>query len=130
MAVPIMRQYTRAAGGVGVVNVFALATDDVTGLSVQQLNKDNSIIDFVNAVQPTAAVQFQTRLFINNLEAGPTFFSSNSDPASAGRTVPGPLNIAVGGASGGKQLSYSTAQTVIGGGVEQYQFIIKYANMF
>jgi|TARA_R110000824_G_scaffold196739_1_gene380017 hypothetical protein len=130
MAVPIMRQYTRAAGGVGVVNVFALATDDVTGLSVQQLNKDNSIIDFVNAIQPTAAVQFQTRLFINNLEAGPTFFSSNSDPASAGRTVPGPLNISVAGGAGGKQLSYSTAQTVIGGGVEQYQFIIKYANMF
>ena len=129
MAVPIMRQYTRAAPLVSI-NVFALATDDVTGLSVQQLNKDNSIIDFVNAVQPTAAVQFQTRLFINNLEAGPTFFSSNSDPASAGRTVPGPLNISVGGASGGKQLSYSTAQTVIGGGVEQYQFIIKYANMF
>jgi len=129
MAVPIMRQYTRAAPLVSI-NVFALATDDVTGLSVQQLNKDNSIIDFVNAVQPTAAVQFQTRLFINNLEAGPTFFSSNSDPASAGRTVPGPLNVSVGGASGGKQLSYSSAQTVLGGGLEQYQFIIKYANMF
>ena len=116
MAVPIMRQYTRIAPG--AINVFALATDDVTLLPVQQLNKDNSIIDFVNAVQPLTTVQFQTRLFINNLEAGPTFFSSNSDPASAGRTVPGPLNISVGGASGGKQLSYSTAQTVIGGGVE------------
>jgi len=128
MAVPIMRQYTRVAPG--AINVFALATDDVTGLSVQQLNKDNSIVDFVNAVQPLTTVQFQTRLFINNLEAGPTFFSSNSNPGSAGRTVPGPLNIAVGGASGGKQLSYSSAQTIIGGGVQAYQFIIKYANMF
>ena len=128
MAVPIMRQYTRAAPG--AINVFALATDDVTGLSVQQLNKDNSIIDFVNAVQPLTTVQFQTRLFINNLEAGPTFFSSNSDPASAGRTVPGPLNIAVSGGSGGKQLSYSSAQTILGGGLQAYQFIIKYANMF
>jgi len=128
MAVPIMRQYTRIAPG--AINVFALATDDVTGLSVQQLNKDNSIVDFVNAVQPLTTVQFQTRLFINNLEAGPTFFSSNSNPGSAGRTVPGPLNIAVGGASGGKQLSYSSAQTIIGGGVQAYQFIVKYANMF
>ena len=128
MAVPIMRQYTRVAPA--AINVFALATDDVTGLSVQQLNKDNSIIDYVNAVQPLTTVQFQTRLFINNLEAGPTFFSSNSDPASAGRTVPGPLNIAVGGASGGKQLSYSSAQTILGGGLQAYQFIVKYANMF
>ena len=114
MAVPIMRQYTRIAPL--AINTYLLATDDVTGLSVQQLNKDNSIIDFVNAVQPTGAVQFQTRLFINNLEAGPTFFSSNSNAGSAGRTVPGPLNIAVGGASGGKQLSYSSGQTVLGGG--------------
>ena len=128
MAVPIMRQYTRIAPG--AINVFALATDDVTGLSVQQLNKDNSIIDFVNAVQPLTTVQFQTRLFINNLEAGPTFFSSNSNAGSAGRTVPGPLNISVGGASGGKQLSYSSAQTILGGGLQAYQFIIKYANMF
>ena len=128
MAVPIMRQYTRVAPA--AINVFALATDDVTGLSVQQLNKDNSIIDYVNAVQPLTTVQFQTRLFINNLEAGPTFFSSNSNPGSAGRTVPGPLNIAVGGASGGKQLSYSSAQTILGGGLQAYQFIVKYANMF
>ena len=128
MAVPIMRQYTRIAPG--AINVFALATDDVTGLSVQQLNKDNSIIDYVNAVQPLTTVQFQTRLFINNLEAGPTFFSANSNPGSAGRTVPGPLNIAVGGASGGKQLSYSSAQTILGGGLQAYQFIVKYANMF
>ena len=129
MAVPIMRQYTRAAPA-AAINVFALATDDVTGLSVQQLNKDNSIIDFVNAVQPLTTVQFQTRLFVNNLEAGPTFCSANSDPASAGRTVPGPLNISVGGASGGKQLSYSSAQTILGGGLQAYQFIVKYANMF
>jgi len=128
MAVPIMRQYTRAAPG--AINVFALATDDVTGLSVQQLNKNNAIIDFVNAVQPLTTVQFQTRLFINNLEAGPTFFSSNSDSSSAGRTVPGPLEISVSGGSGGKQLSYSSAQTIIGGGVQNYQFIVKYANMF
>jgi hypothetical protein len=40
------------------------------------------------------------------------------------------LNISVGGASGGKQLSYSSAQTILGGGLQNYQFIVKYANMF
>ena len=50
MGVPIMRQYTFAAPA--AINQFALATDDVTGLSVQQLNKDNAIIDYVNAVNP------------------------------------------------------------------------------
>ena len=128
MGVPIMRQYTFAAPA--AINVFALATDDVTGLSVQQLNKDNAIINYVNAVDPAGAAQYQTRLFINNLEAGPTFFSSNSSSASAGRTIPGPLPISVQGNSGGKQLSYSTAQTIIGGGVAAYQFIVKYANLF
>ena len=128
MGVPIMRQYTRAAPA--AINVFALATDDVTGLSVQQLNKDNAIVDYVNAVQPAGTAQYQTRLFINNLEAGPTFFSSNSNSGSAGRTIPGPLPISVSGNAGGKQLSYSTAQTILGGGVAAYQFIIKYANLF
>ena len=128
MGVPIMRQYTRAVPA--ALNTFALATDDVTGLSVQQLNKDNSIVDYVNAVQPLTTAQFQTRLFINNLEAGPTFFSTNSNSNSAGRTIPGPLPIPVSGNAGGKQLSYSTAQTILGGALAQYQFIVKYANLF
>jgi hypothetical protein len=128
MAVPIMRQYTRIAPL--AINTFLLATDDVTGLSVQQLNKDNSIVDYVNAIQPLTTVQFQTRLFVNNLEAGPTFFSANSNPGSAGRTVPGPINFSVTGGSGGKQLSYSSGQTILGGGLQAYQFIVKYANMF
>ena len=94
------------------------------------MNKDNAIIDFVNAVNPAGAAQYQTRLFINNLEAGPTFFSSNSNSASAGRTVAGPLPISVQGNSGGKQLSYSAGQTVLGGGLAAYQFTVKYANLF
>ena len=55
MGVPIMRQYTLAAPA--AINTFALATDDVTGLSVQQLNKDNAIIDYVNAVNPAGTAQ-------------------------------------------------------------------------
>jgi hypothetical protein len=130
MAVPIMRAYTFDAVAAGAVNVFQLATDDVTGLSVQQLNKDNAIIDYVNSPDPAGAAAYQVRLLVNNLEAGPAFFSSNSSSASAGRTVPGPLPISVGGAAGGKQLSYNAAQTALGGGLAAYQFIVKYSNLF
>jgi hypothetical protein len=125
MAVPIMRLYNTAAPA--ALNVFALSTDAVTGLSVQQLNKDNAIIDFVNSPDNAAGINHQSRLLINNLEAGPTFFSTNSSSASAGRTVPGPLPIST-NQNGGKQLSYNTGQTL--GAFTAYSFIVKYANMF
>ena len=126
MAVPIMRLYNTAAPA--ALGTFALATDSVTGLSVQQLNKDNAIIDFVNSPDNAAGITHQARLLVNNLEAGPTFFSSNSSSASAGRTVPGPLPISVAGASGGKQLSYNVSQQA--GALSTYNFIVKYANLF
>ena len=86
-----MRQYTFAAPA--AINQFALATDDVTGLSVQQLNKDNAIIDYVNAIDPPTGEQFQSQLFINNLQSGPTFFSTNSSSASAGLLGNGISNV-------------------------------------
>lgn len=125
MSVPIMRQYNHAAlGG----NAFAFSTDAITGLTIQQLNKDNSILDYVNAPDPAGTFTFQSRLFINNLESGPAFFSINSSAASAGRTVPGPLPIAVQNV-GGKQVSYNTAQTDAGVATA-YSFIVKYAGLF
>ena len=124
MAVPIMRLYNFTLPT--ALNVFALATDSVTTLSVQQLNKDNAIIDFVNSPDNAAGILHQTRLLINNLEAGPTFFSSNSSSASSGRTVPGPLPISTNG--GGKQISYNVGQTL--GAFTAYSFIVKYANLF
>ena len=50
-----MRRYT-FANAAAALNVFELATDDVTGLSVQQLNKDNAIIDFVSAPETRQSV--------------------------------------------------------------------------
>ena len=50
MAVPLMRAYTHPSTA---VDTFVLSTDDITGLSVQQLNRDNVILDFVSMVQPT-----------------------------------------------------------------------------
>ena len=126
MAVPLMRSYTTAV--VGAINTFALATDDITGLSVQQLNRSNVILDETTASVPVAGDQYQDRLLINGLEAGVTFFSATSDPASAGRVVPGPIPIAVAGQAGGKQLAYNCTQTL--GAVNAFPFIVKYANLF
>ena len=126
MAVPLMRSYTTAV--VGAINTVALATDDITGLSVQQLNRSNVILDETTASVPVAGDQYQDRLLINGLEAGVTFFSATSDPASAGRVVPGPIPIAVSGQAGGKQLSYNCVQTA--GVAANYSFLIKYANLF
>ena len=121
-----MRSYTTAV--VGAINTFALATDDITGLSVQQLNRSNVILDETTASVPVAGDQYQDRLLINGLEAGVTFFSATSDPASAGRVVPGPIPIAVAGQAGGKQLAFNCSQTA--GVNAQYSFLIKYANLF
>ena len=125
MAVPLMRSYTTTGAA---LNTFALATDDITGLSVQQLNRDNAILDETTASVPVAGDQYQDRLLINGLEAGVTFFSATSDPASAGRVVPGPIPITVGAQAGGKQLAFNCAQTA--GVAVAYSFLIKYANLF
>lgn len=125
MAVPLMRRYTFTPAA---LNTFGLAVDDITGLSVQQLNRDNVILDEVTASVPVAGDLYEDRLLVNGLEAGVTFFSISSDPASAGRVVPGPVPITVGGQAGGKQLAYNCSQTA--GVAVAYSFLIKYANLF
>ena len=127
MAVPLMRKYNHASTA---VDTFALSTDAITGLSVQQLNRSNVVLDFVSSIQPTTAELYEVRLLVNGLEAGVTFFSSASDPGSSGRVVSGPIPIEVAGTAGGKQLAYNTAQTATGGGQAAYAFILKYANLF
>ena len=127
MAVPLMRKYNHASTAVGT---YALSTDAITGLTVQQLNRDNVILDMVSSIQPTGGELYEARVLVNGLEAGVTFFSSSSDPGSSGRVVPGPVGITVAGSAGGKQLAYNTAQTATGGGQAAYSFVLKYANLF
>ena len=127
MAVPLMRKYNHASTA---VDTFVLSTDAKTGLSVQQLNRDNVILDMVSSIQPTGGELYEINILVNQLEAGPTLFSSSSDPGSSGRIVPGPIPIQVAGSAGGKQLAYSTAQTATGGGQAAYSFLLKYANLF
>jgi len=122
-----MRSYTTPGLA---LNVFGLATDDITNLTITQLNRSNVILDEVSNPQPTGGEIYQDRLLINGLETGVTFFSNSSDPASAGRVVPGPIPIEVGGAAGGKQVAYNCGQTTIGAGAAGMTFLIKYANLF
>jgi hypothetical protein len=127
MAVPLMRSYTTPGLG---LNIFGLATDDITGLTITQLNRSNVILDEVSSPQPVGGEVYQDRLLINGLETGVAFFSDASDPASAGRVVPGPIPISVGQQAGGKQVAFNCAQTTIGAGAAGYSFLIKYANLF
>jgi len=127
MAVPLMRSYSTPGLA---LSVFGLATDDITNLTITQLNRSNVVLDEVSNPQPTGGEIYQDRLLINGLETGVTFFSNSSDPASAGRVIPGPIPIEVGGAAGGKQVAYNCGQTTIGAGAAAYTFLIKYANLF
>jgi hypothetical protein len=126
MAVPLMRAYNMVAPV--ALNTFALAVDNITGLTVQQLNRDNVLLDFVDNPANAAGIEHEARLLVNGLDSGVTFFSTASDPASAGRVVAGPVPITVGAAAGGKQLAYNCTQTA--GAVNPFPFIVKYANLF
>ena len=127
MAVPLMRSYTTPGLA---LNVFGPSTDDITGLTIQQLNRSNTILDAVNNPDPPGAAAYQTNVLVNGIQSGVSNFSVASSAASAGRVVFGPIPVSVGGASGGKQLSFSSGQVATGGGISPFSFLIKYANLF
>ena len=126
MAVPIIRAYNAVAPA--ALNQRTVVTDVITGLATQQLNRSNTIIDFTNNPDNAAGIDHFQQLFINNLDTGVAFFSSNSSPTTAGRTLPGPITISVGAAAGGKQVSYFATQT--NGALSTYPSLVKYANLF
>jgi len=127
MSVPLMRSYTTTGAA---LNVFTPSTDDVTGLTIQQLNRSNSILDCVNNPDPPGAAAYQTNVLVNGIQSGVTNFSVASSAASAGRVVFGPVGVTVSGQAGGKQLSFQSGQVVTGGGIAAYSFLMKYANLF
>ena len=127
MAVPLMRSYTTTGAA---LNVFTPSTDDVTGLTIQQLNRSNVILDCVNNPDPPGAAAYQTNVLVNGIQSGVSNFSVASSAASAGRVVMGPIPVTIGGQAGGKQLSFSSGQVATGGGIAQYSFLMKYANLF
>ena len=60
MAVPLMRSYTTTGAA---LNVFTPSTDDVTGLTIQQLNRSNIILDCVNNPDPPGAAAYHLELY-------------------------------------------------------------------
>jgi len=120
MAAPIMRRYTRATPT--ALNVDALASDDETSQQVQQLNQANAILDAFSAPQPAAGVNYEIRLLKNNIQTGRTFYSVAMDPASAGRSAVGPIDLTQG------QYGYAVRQVL--GALAAYSFVVKYNNGF
>jgi len=120
MAAPIMRRYTRILPT--ALNVDLLSVDDETQQSVQQLNSSNSILDMFSAPQPAAGVNYEIRLLKNNIQTGRTFYSVAMDPASAGRSAVGPIDLTAG------QYGYAVRQVL--GGLAAYSFVVKYNNGF
>lgn len=127
MAVPLMRSYTTTGAA---LNIFTPSTDDVTGLTIQQLNRSNIILDCVNNPDPPGAAAYQTNVLVNGIQSGVSNFSVASSAASAGRVVFGNIPITVSGQAGGKQLSFQSGQVATGGGIAAYSFLMKYANLF
>lgn len=126
MTVPLIRQYNAT---VAALNVPVNATDAITGETQLQLSTDNSVEDFVNAPDPANAGDLlSTQLYINQLQAGPEFFSVSSSPTTAGRQPVGPIPIS---AQGGKQISYrTTSQATVTAFPYTYTFQIRYRNFF
>ena len=126
MTVPLIRQYNAI---VTALNVPVNATDAITGETQLQLSTDNVLEDFVNSPDlANAGDLVSTQLYINQLQAGPEFFSVSSSPTTAGRQPVGPIPIS---AQGGKQISYrSTSQATVTALPYTYTFQIRYRNFF
>ena len=125
MTVPLIRRYNSA---LTALNVAVNATDAITGETTLQLSRDNSIEDFVNSPDAGAGDLVTTQLYINQLEAGPAFFSVSSSPTTAGRQPVGPIPIS---AQGGKQISYRSLATAFPTGFPNtYSFQVRYRNFF
>ena len=126
MTVPLIRQYNTI---VTELNVPVNATDAITAETQLQICSDNVFEDFVNSPDPAYAGDLlSTQLFINQLQAGPEFFSVSSSPTTAGRQPVGPIPIS---AQGGKQISYrTTSQATVTAFPYTYTFQIRYRNFF
>lgn len=119
-AVPIQRRYSKPSAG--TVNVEALATDDITGLTFTQLTTPNVILDMYNDPDPASTKRYTFQLYKNSISTGRNFFSSAMSTASAGRAAIGPIALLAG------QVQFGVKQTA--GTAAATSFIVKYSNGF
>jgi len=118
MVLPVLRRYT--APDPTALNVFVNAIDDESQQSQFLLLGGNSILDFVNDPDPTAATErFEIRLSKNGTETQVRTFSSATSPTTAGRTAIGPVSLSAG------NYIWKVAQR--GGTPEAFSFVVKYA---
>ena len=115
--VTLIRRFTRAAPG--ALNVFAFATDDVTGLTFIRVSSNNAILDIVNDPDPAGGLNYQIRILKNTIDTGRYFSTFSLSPLSAGRVAVGPIALSAG------DYYFSVAQTL--GGVAATSFLVKFA---
>ncbi len=114
---PIWRRWTRAAPG--ALDVFALATDDVTTLGFYTLSQRNDILDMLNDPDPAAGLRYEIDILKNGIPTGRNFFTTAMSSASAGRGAIGPLGVGAG------NINFSVAQRA--GALTATSFIVKFA---
>ncbi len=113
--IPIFRRFTRAAPA--ALDVFLLATDDITALGFYTLAGTRVLLDMVNSPDPAAGLRYEVRLLKNGVDTGRSWFSDTLSPASAGRVAIGPVPIGAG------NIAFSVAQRL--GALTAYSFVIK-----
>ena len=120
---PIQRQMSYPAAG--VLNTPVLLQDNVTGLTIIQLNVPNTVLDLYNSPDPAAATDFYTyELQKNSISTGRTFFSTAMSTASAGRAAVRPIRLA----SGQLQMSGTPVGALAPAGDQS--IVIKFSNGF
>lgn len=112
--IPIFRRFTRLLPV--ALDVFLLATDDITALGFYNLAGTRDLLDIVNDPDP-AALRYEIRLLKNGIDTGRSWFSTGLNPASSGRIAIGPVPIAAG------NISFAVAQRL--GALTAYSFVIK-----
>lgn len=92
MVAPVIRRFsvpfTEGTDNLGDIKVM---TDDVTELQQLTMLKPNQILDVVNSPEP-ANLELEIQVFKGSQDTGIRFFTSDMDPASAGRIAVGPID--------------------------------------
>jgi len=118
MPAPIFRRFTRAVPG--ALNVFLLATDDITTETSYLLAQQTNLLDIVNDPDPAAGLRYEIRLFKNGIDTGRGWFSTSISPASAGRVAIGPVTMKAG------RMAFAIAQRA--GALTVYSIVVKLSN--